>query len=100
MLRLNNLSIGTKLVMMSGLGISVMAGMIAILLLGNASVRGATDETNLQQTIRMRESDTRPATRGMQTGLRDVRLALSFDDSKKAMDNFHDRLKAANRFVD
>jgi methyl-accepting chemotaxis protein len=100
MLRLNNLSIGTKLVMMSGLGISLMAGMIAILMLGNASVRGAIDETNLQQTITMTASDTRSATRGMQIGLRDVRLALSLDDSKKAMDNFHDRLKAANRFVD
>jgi methyl-accepting chemotaxis protein len=100
MLRLNNLSIGTKLVIMAGLGISLMAGMIAILMLGNASVRGAIDETNLQQTITMTASDTRSATRGMQIGLRDVRLALSLDDSKKAMDNFHDRLKAANRFVD
>ena len=100
MLRLNKLSIGTKLVLMSGLGIALMAGMIAILMLGNASVRSAIDETYLQQTITMTASDTRSATRGMQIGLRDVRLALSLDDSKKAMVNFHDRLKAAARFVD
>jgi methyl-accepting chemotaxis protein len=100
MLRLNSLSIGIKLAIMSGLGILLMAGMIAILMLGNASVRNAIDETNRQQTITMTASDTRSATRGMQIGLRDMRLALSLNDSKKAMDNFHDRLKAASRFID
>src|ERR1700732_4631923 len=100
MLRLNNLSIETKLILTSGLGILLMAGMIAIMMVGNSSVRDAIDETNLQQSITMTASDTRSATRGMQIGLRDMRLALSLDDLQKAKGNFQDRLKAANRFVD
>ena len=100
MLRLNDLSIGTKLAMTSGLAILLMAGMLATMVLGNSSVRTAIDDTTLQQSITMTASDTRSATRGLVIGLLDMRLSLSLDDSQKAMNFFHERLKAANRFID
>jgi methyl-accepting chemotaxis protein len=100
MLRLSNLSIGTKLVITSGLGMALMAGMIAIMMIGNSSVRSAVDDTNLEQSIAQAASESRASVRGMQIGLRDMRLALATDGSQKAMDYFHDRQKAANGFFD
>jgi methyl-accepting chemotaxis protein len=100
MLRLNNLTIGTKLMLTSGLGVLLMGGMMATLMLGNSSVRSAIDDTTLQQSITMTASDTRSASRGLVIGLLDMRLALSAEASQNAMNFFHERLKAANRFID
>jgi methyl-accepting chemotaxis protein len=100
MLRLNNLSIGTKLILTSALGILLMVGMITTMMMGNSSVRGAIDETMVGESITQAASDSRASIRGMQIGLRDMRLALSLDDSQKAMDGFHDRQKTADGFID
>ncbi len=51
MLRLSNLSIGTKLIITSALGILLMAGMITTVMMGNTSVRGAVDETTMQSAF-------------------------------------------------
>ncbi len=96
MLRLNNLSIGTKLVIMSVLGIALMAGMIATVMYGNASVRGAIDDANTQAHISQMATDLRGQFRALEIGLRDMRLSLSLDASKEAMDYFHARQKAAD----
>jgi methyl-accepting chemotaxis protein len=99
MLRLSNLSIGTKLVVTSALGIALMAGMIATMLIGNSSIRGAIDETMAGESITQAASDSRASIRGLQIGLRDMRLALSVEASQKAMEGFHGRQKAADGFI-
>jgi methyl-accepting chemotaxis protein len=100
MLRLSNLSIGTKLIVTSALGIMLMAGMIATLMIGNASIRDAVDDSNLQQSLAQAASDTRGSVRGLEIGLRDMRLALGLDGSKQAMEYFRNKQKATNGFVD
>ncbi|HEY6258579.1 MAG TPA: hypothetical protein VIY51_22580, partial [Xanthobacteraceae bacterium] len=100
MLRLNNLSIGTKLIITSALGIALMAVMITTLMLGNSSVRNAIDETNVQQTVTQAASDARASIRGLEIGLRDMRLALSADGSQKAMEGFHEQQKVGIGVID
>jgi methyl-accepting chemotaxis protein len=100
MLRLSNLSIGTKLIVTSVLGIMLMAGMIATMLLGNADVRSAISDVTKQAAVSQAAGEARASIRGLQIGLRDMRLSLSPDASQKAMDYFHDRQKAANGFID
>jgi methyl-accepting chemotaxis protein len=100
MLRLNNLSIGTKLVVMSGLGIVLMAGMIATLMLGNSSVRSAIEDATVSESITQAASDSKVSIRGLEIGLRDMRLALALDGSQKAMEFFHEQKKSANGLID
>jgi methyl-accepting chemotaxis protein len=100
MLRLNNLSIGTKLILTSVLGIMLMAGMVTTVMIGNSAVRTALDDAKMQSSLSKAASDLRGAIRGLEIGLRDMRLALALDASQKAMDYFHERQKNANGFVD
>jgi hypothetical protein len=100
MLRLSNLSIGTKLIVTSVLGIVLMGGMMTAVMIGNASIRAAVDDASLQSSLSETASEARASIRGLQIGLRDMRLALSLDTSQKAMEFFHERQKAANGFVD
>jgi methyl-accepting chemotaxis protein len=96
MLRLNKLSIGTKLILTSGLGLLLMAGMIIVLMIGNSTVRGAVNDATAQASISQMATDLRAQFRALEIGLRDMRLSLSLDNSKEAMDYFHARQKAAD----
>jgi methyl-accepting chemotaxis protein len=100
MLRLNNMSIGTKLILTSALGIMLMAGMVTTVMIGNSAVRTALDDAKMQSSLSKAASDLRGSIRGLEIGLRDMRLALALDASQKAMDYFHERQKNANGFVD
>jgi methyl-accepting chemotaxis protein len=100
MLRLNNLSIGTKLIITSGLGVMLMAGMVMVMMIGNTTIRGAIEDTTAQATISQSASDLRGSLRGLQIGLRDMRLSLALDASQKAMEYFHDRQKTSNNTID
>src|SRR5258708_1132428 len=98
MLRLNNLSIGTKLMIMSGLGVLLMAAMIGVMMFGNSTVRTSIEGTTVQNDISLNASELRGSIRGLEIGLRDMRLSLSLDNSQKAMDEFHERQKATDGF--
>ena len=100
MLRLNDLSIGTKLIVTAALGITLMAGVITTVMLGNAGVRGAVDDANAQSSLSLSASESRASIRGMEIGLRDMRLSLNLEDAQKAMGFFHERQKSANDAFD
>jgi hypothetical protein len=70
MLRLSNLSIGTKLIVTSLLGIMLMAGMIATMLMGNSQVRLAVDDAGTQGNLSEAAAEARSSIRGLQIGLR------------------------------
>ena len=91
MLRLNKLSIGTKLIVTSGIGILLMASMIIVMMIGNGTVRSAVNDATAQASISQMATDLRGQFRALQIGLRDMRLSLSLDASKQAMDYFHAR---------
>jgi methyl-accepting chemotaxis protein len=100
MLRLSNLSIGTKLIVTSALGVMLMAGMVMVMMIGNSTIRGAIENSTAQASISQSASDLRGSVRGLEIGLRDMRLALAADASQKAMDYFHERQKSAGRTID
>src|ERR1700752_5203087 len=78
-----NLSIGVKLGITSGLAILLVAGMIASQLHANATGRDLDANKLDQQTIARDEGDAKASLRGMQRGVRDIRLAGSAADLQK-----------------
>jgi len=100
MLRLNNLSIGTKLIITSGLGVLLMVGMVTVMMVGNSSVRRAVDDDTTQASITQAATDLRGQVRGLEIWLRDVRLSLSLDASQKAMESFRARQQTSNHTID
>jgi methyl-accepting chemotaxis protein len=97
---IQNLRIGTKLAITSALSILLIAGMIFAQITGNAAVRKATAHANDQQTIARAASDTKASVRGMQIGVRDMRLANAPVDLQKASDYIAARQKSIGEFTD
>jgi methyl-accepting chemotaxis protein len=95
-----NLRIGTKLAITSALGVALVAGIIIAMITGNGAVKLATDDANRQQTIALTAAQVKASVRGMQIGVRDVRLATSPADLKKAIDFIDQRHISAAKYSD
>ena len=95
-----NLSIGAKLGITSVLAVLLVGAMLWSQLHGNATARALDANKNDQQTIARDAVDAKASLRGMQTGLRDIRLAGSAADLQKAGDYVAARLKSVNKFAD
>jgi len=100
MLQLSNIRIGIKLAIMSGLGVLLMAAMIATQMMGNASVRRANESAISQQNIARDSMTVRALETRMQLGVRDVRLARSPEYLQKALSNIDESLKTAMPLID
>jgi methyl-accepting chemotaxis protein len=85
MLRLSDIRIGYKLAAMSIIGILLVAGMIAIEMINNATAMSANDDVNRRQVIVQGVLDARYAFSQLQLAVRDVRLATIPDMSKQAV---------------
>jgi methyl-accepting chemotaxis protein len=90
-----NLRIGTKLAITSVLSILLIAMMIFGQMSGNAAVRKMNESAVAQQTIARDAMETRASVRGMQIGVRDIRLAHVAADMQKANEVVAARLKSA-----
>jgi methyl-accepting chemotaxis protein len=95
-----NLSIGVKLGITSMLAVLLVGGMLWSQLHANATARVLDANKNDQQTIARDAVDAKASMRGMQTGLRDIRLANSAADLQKARDYIAARLQSLNKFAD
>jgi methyl-accepting chemotaxis protein len=95
-----NLPIGAKLGIASGLGILLVVAMMITQSQGNIEIRDADARKSAQQTIARDTVDFKASMRGMQIGVRDLRLATSPTDLQKASDYLASRLKSANQFAD
>jgi hypothetical protein len=91
MLRLSNIRIGIKLAIMSGLGVLLVAAMMATQMLGSAAVRSSIETAVRQALLTQSALDAKASLRGLQVGVRDIRLARSADDLAKAMTYLHER---------
>ncbi|MDP2297648.1 MAG: methyl-accepting chemotaxis protein, partial [Pseudolabrys sp.] len=100
MFRLSNISIGIKLSIMSGLGVLLMATMIATQMMGNASVRAANNTAVTQQHISNNLQAAKASERGMQISVRDIRLAQSDADMKRALGQLETWQKASHQYID
>ena len=95
-----NLRIGTKLAIASAVSVLLVAAMIAGQMMGNAAVRASSDAATAQQTIARDAANAEAAIRGMQIGVRDIRLARTAADLQKATDILAERQKSAIKFAD
>jgi methyl-accepting chemotaxis protein len=97
---IQNLSIGVKLGIASGLGVVLVATMVIVQLGANATTRDHEARMAAQQTIARDAVDAKASIRGMQIGIRDLRLASTSADMQKANDYLTARLGSVNKFAD
>src|SRR5688572_29983956 len=97
---IQNLKIGTKLAITSALGVLLVGSMIASQIYGNAGVRQTYQSALVQQTISRDAIDAKASLRGMQIGIRDLRLASTSADLQKATGYLDQRLKSVEKFAD
>jgi methyl-accepting chemotaxis protein len=95
-----NLSIGAKLGIASGLGVLLVATMLMMQMKSNTAMRDLDVRMSGQQTIARDAVDAKASLRGMQIGIRDLRLASSSGDMQKANEYIASRLKSLNHFAD
>jgi methyl-accepting chemotaxis protein len=95
-----NLSIGAKLGIASGLGVLLVVTMVIVQIRSNAAMRDLDVRMSGQQTIARDAVDAKASIGGMQTAVRDVRLANNPAELQKANDNLAARLKSASHLSD
>jgi methyl-accepting chemotaxis protein len=95
-----NLSIGAKLGIASGVGVLLVVTMVIVQIRSNAAMRDLDVRMAGQQTIARDAVAAKASIRGMQIGIRDLRLANSSADMQKANDYVAARLKSVNHFAD
>jgi methyl-accepting chemotaxis protein len=95
-----NLRIGIKLAIASALSILLVGLMIFSQISGNTAVRKANESATAQQTIARDAVDTKASIRGMQMGVRDLRLATAPADLQKASDHIAVYLKSMDEVAD
>jgi hypothetical protein len=95
-----NLSIGAKLGIASGLGVLLVATMVIVQVRSNATMRDLDARMSGQQTIARDAVDAKASIAGMQTAVRDVRLANNPADLKKANDSLAARMTSASHLSD
>ena len=98
--KLVNLRIGTKLGVTSALGVALVAAIVATMMIGDRSVRKATDDADHHQNIVVDVLKTEGAVRGFQLGERDLRLAGTLEQVKMAMDYVDAQHKSLVGFIE
>jgi methyl-accepting chemotaxis protein len=97
---IQNLSIGVKLGIASGLGVVLVATMVIVQIRANAAIRDLEARMSGQQTIARDAAEVKASVAGMQIAVRDLRLANNSADMQKAVDSLAARLKSANHYSD
>jgi methyl-accepting chemotaxis protein len=86
--------IGTKLAMMSGIGILLVATMMAISVYSSAKVSSAVSHASTQKDIAINLAEVGTNVRRVQVAVRDMQFAQTQAEAKKATDQFDQRSKA------
>ena len=97
---IQNLRIGTKLAIASVLSILLVGAMIYSQMAGNAAVRSSSQEAATQQMIALNAIDAKASIRGVQIGIRDIRLAGTAAALQTANDYSAARFKSVHGFAD
>ncbi len=91
---IQNLRIGTKLAIASVFGILLVVAMNASQLTGNGAVRRSNEAASAQQLLAREAVEAKLAARSLQLAVRDIRLANSPDELKKAGDMLVERSRS------
>jgi methyl-accepting chemotaxis protein len=94
-----DLGIGTKIAIASALGILLLVCIIVSQLFGDTAVQKAKANADREQVIVADAIYATSATRAMQMATRDIRLAGSPEDVKRAVDNLEARRKTADSYA-
>src|SRR5574339_399482 len=94
-----NLSIGAKLGIASSLGVLLVATMVVVQIRSNAAMRDLDARMAGQHTIARDAVEAKAAIAGMQTAVRDVRLANNPADLQRANGILSARLASTNQFA-
>jgi len=95
-----NLSIGAKLGIASGLGVLLVAAMVMNQMRANAAMRDLDARVSAQQAVARDAVDAKASIAGMQTGVRDIRLANNSAHLQRANDYLAAGLKSASHLTD
>jgi methyl-accepting chemotaxis protein len=91
----NNLRIGTKLAITSGVAVVLVAAMVVMQIIVGNSVREAEAKADVQGAIALAALEAKASARGMQMGVRDILLASSTAELQAGMDYFKARHDSA-----
>jgi methyl-accepting chemotaxis protein len=100
MLRLSKIRIGTKLALISGVSVMLVAVMMGTQMLGNAAVRSSSENATRQATLTQTALDIKASLRGLQISARDVRIANSPEDLTKAETTLGEREKGSIQLIE
>jgi len=84
--KISDLRIGWKLGLTSGLGVMLVAAMILVQMLGNGQIKAGFSDVLRNEGSAKQAINSKASIRGMQIGVRDVRLATTSEEVKKAFD--------------
>ena len=100
MIRVANIRIGTKLAVSLGFGVLLIAGMMVSQHINNSRVGESLAASQRQAAVRFNSVEAKASARGMQTAVRDLRLATTAEQVKAAEDYFKARHESVNKFAD
>ncbi len=100
MFRLSNIRIGTKLAVMSGLGVLLVIGMIVGQILGNAAIDSAQRASDIQSEIARSILMTKASLRGLQMAVQDMLATRTTPELNKALQVARNRLKEVHDKAD
>src|SRR5712671_2607826 len=95
-----NLRIGSKLGITSGIGVLLVAAIIVSQTIGNSHVEEKATNALRNDANALAAVNAKASVRGMQIAGRDLRLAATAEDIKKAGDTLSARHDAAVKFAD
>jgi methyl-accepting chemotaxis protein len=95
-----NLRIGTKIAISSGAAIALIFAIMGLQIASNQNVKSLYELAERRQTIAHQSTDAKASLRGMQTGMRDLRLARTEDEMQKALAFVGAREHSARKFID
>jgi methyl-accepting chemotaxis protein len=99
-LRISDIRIGSKLIVMSALGVLLVGGMVFGQISGNSAVQVSNEAALNQQRMARHVAEAKAATLGMQVAVRDLRLADVKSDLAKAKQYLDERYKEFHDEVD
>jgi len=92
--------IGTKLALMSVIGVLLVVGMIVGAMYGNSSVGSANNRAIFQQQLARTLTDAKSSIRGMNIAVRDIRLASATERLQAAIRTLEMRHADASKLID
>ena len=99
MLRLSNIRIGTKLAVMSGIGVALVVAMAAAAMYGNSLIKGSNAASMSQQEVVREAGHIELAFVNIRMAVRNIRLATTMAELKAA-DNLETRQKDIDKLFE